>query len=119
MSWAAEEFKGIDLGDQRLDPRAILWAERRAEQPTASIPGACGSWAETQAAYRFLAQEERDWRDLLAPHWACSQARIREQAVVLCIQDTTELEFNGQAISGWGPLSYEAQRGLYLLPLRR
>lgn len=32
-----------------------------------------------------------EWRDILAPHWACSQPRLREQAVVLCIQDTTDL----------------------------
>ena len=37
-------------------------------------------------------------------------------AVVLCIQDTTELDFNGQEIAGLGPLSYEAQRGMYLHP---
>jgi transposase-like protein len=42
MSWAAEEFKGINLGDKRLNQRAILLAERLAEKPTASIPGACG-----------------------------------------------------------------------------
>jgi hypothetical protein len=36
--------------------------------------------------------------------------------VVLCVQDTTELDFNGQAIEGLGPLSYEAQRGMYLHP---
>jgi hypothetical protein len=39
---------------------------------------------------------------------------MHEQAVVLCIQDSTELNFNGQAISGLGPLTYEAQRGMYL-----
>jgi hypothetical protein len=36
--------------------------------------------------------------------------------VVLCLQDTTELNFNGQQMQGLGPLSYEAQRGLYLHP---
>jgi hypothetical protein len=36
--------------------------------------------------------------------------------VVLCLQDTTELDFNGQTIKGLGPLSYEAQRGMYLHP---
>jgi hypothetical protein len=41
---------------------------------------------------------------------------MRACEVVLCIQDTTELDFNGQAIAGLGPLSYEAQRGLYLHP---
>jgi hypothetical protein len=33
---------------------------------------------------------------------------------VLCLQDTTQLDFNGQDIEGLGPLSYEAQRGMYL-----
>jgi transposase len=36
--------------------------------------------------------------------------------LVLCLQDTTELDYNGQQIQGLGPLSYEAQRGLYLHP---
>lgn len=35
---------------------------------------------------------------------------------VLCIHDTTGLDFNGQAISGLEPLNYEAQRGMYLHP---
>lgn len=115
-SWAAAEFKDIDLGDQRLNKRAVLLAERLAEKPTASIPSACGGWEETAAAYRFLAQDELDWRDILAPHWQSSAERMRACEVVLCIQDTTELDFNGQAIAGLGPLSYEAQRGLYLHP---
>ena len=36
--------------------------------------------------------------------------------VVLCLHDTTELDFSGQTIEGLGPLSYEAQRGMYLHP---
>ena len=42
MSWAAEELKGIDLGDRRLDQRAVRLAERLTEKLTASIPQACG-----------------------------------------------------------------------------
>ncbi|PQV44143.1 IS4 family transposase [Paraburkholderia sp. BL21I4N1] len=34
--------------------------------------------------------------------------------MVLCIADTTELNFNGQDVDGAGPLSYEAQVGMYL-----
>src|SRR6218665_1441812 len=41
---------------------------------------------------------------------------MRQHRVVLCLQDTTELDFNGQSIEGLGPLSYEAQRGMYLHP---
>lgn len=36
--------------------------------------------------------------------------------VVLCLQDTTELDFNGQALTGFGPLSDDVQRGMYLHP---
>jgi hypothetical protein len=41
---------------------------------------------------------------------------MSQHPVVLCLQDTTELDFNGQATAGFGPLSYEAQRGMYLHP---
>ena len=116
MSWCEEEFKGIELGDERLNRRAVLLAERLAQKPSASIPGACESWAETAAAYRFLRNEEVSWDKVLAPHWQASQARMAQHRVVLCLQDTTELDYNGQQIEGLGPLSYEAQRGLYLHP---
>lgn len=116
MSWAAEEFKGLRLGDKRLESRAIRLIERLGAKPSASIPKACGGWAETQGAYRFFSQESLEWNDLMAPHWECTHKRMRENKVVLCLQDTTELNFNGQAIDGLGPLSHEAQRGLYLHP---
>ena len=39
------------------------------------------------------------------------------QAVALCLQDTTELDFTSQpGIAGLGRLSYEAQHGLYVHP---
>jgi hypothetical protein len=108
------EFKGIDLGDKRLNRRAILLAEQLSGSPTASIPQACGGWAETAAAYRFFAQDKLEWTDVMEPHWQSSSERMRACEVVLCLDDTTELNFNGQDITGLGPLSYEAQRGMYV-----
>lgn len=116
MDWATAEFADLDLGDARLSKRLVKLVEAFARQPMASIPAACGGWAETQAAYRFLSDESIDWQDMLSPHWKCTQERMRLHAVVLCIQDTTELDFNGQQIAGLGRLSYEAQRGMYLHP---
>ena len=120
-TWAAEEFAGAALGDGRLGKRLIKLAATFADKPTASIPGACADWAETQAAYRFFNQSSKKkqnigWQDILAPHIERTEARIRQHPVVLCLQDTTELDFNGQEILGLGPLSYEAQRGLSLHP---
>lgn len=75
------------------------------------------SWAETQAAYRFLSNPRSDWQALLQAHWDSSLGRMRGHEVVLNIQDTTELDFNGRQARGLGPLSYEAQRGMYLHPI--
>ena len=116
MGWAEKEFETINLGDPRLDRRAVLLAERLGQKPGASIPGACENWAETTAAYRFLSNDEVSWEDVLDAHAHASRARMAQHPVVLCLQDTTELDFNGQEIAGLGPLSYEAQRGLYLHP---
>jgi len=108
MGWAAQEFETIDLGDPRLNRRAVLLAERLGQKPGASILGACGNWAETAAAYRFLRNEQVSCEEVLAAHRQATMARIREHAVVLFLQDTTELDYNGQAVTGLGPLSYEA-----------
>lgn len=120
-AWAAEEFEGAELGDGRLNTRLIKLVERLADRPTASIPGACADWAETQAAYRFFEQSSGKkrglgWEDVLNPHLKRTESRMQQHPVVLCLQDTTELDFNGQRIAGLGPLSYEAQRGMYLHP---
>ena len=116
MSWAATEFESIDLGDPRRNRRAIRLVERLSANPTASIPQACGDWADTIAAYRFFGNDEVQWADILAPHIESSTARMAAHPVVLCIQDTTELDFNGQEVNCLGPLSYEAQRGMYVHP---
>lgn len=116
MSWAAEEFAELDLGDKRLNRRLVKLAETFSRQPTPSIPAACGGWADTQGAYRFFAHEDIDWQAILKPHWQASTERMAEHPVVLCLQDTTELDFNGQGIAGLGRLSYDAQRGMFLHP---
>lgn len=90
--------------------------ERFAADPMASVPKACWGWGETIGAYRFFDNDSVAWRDIMAPHWQQTQERMKAQPVVLCLQDTTELDFNGQGAIGLGPLSYEAQRGMYLHP---
>ena len=109
-------MKTLRLGDARLDARAVVLAEQLAQRPGASIPQACGDWAQTQAAYRFLANEDTSGQELLQAHAQASLKRMQAQAVVLCLQDTTELEFDGQSAQGLGRLNYEARRGLYVHP---
>ncbi len=89
---------------------------RFSDTPSASIPKSCNGWGETIATYRFLENDAVEWRDIMAPHWAQTQQRMGEHPVILCLQDTTELNFNGQQIGGLGQLSYEVQRGMYVHP---
>src|SRR6218665_3766058 len=121
MTWGAKEFAGAQMGAARLNHRLIKHTERFADKPTASIPGACPDGSETQGAYRFFDQANNakrplKWETVLAPHIERTAARMRQHRVVLCLQDTTELDFNGQSTEGLGPLSYEAQRAMYVPP---
>lgn len=52
----------------------------------------------------------------MASHWRQRQLRMQKELVALCLQDTTELNFNGQKIEGLGPLLHDSQRGMYLHP---
>ena len=111
MTWAEQELGGASLGDARLSRRLVKLATRLAESPSASIPQACRGWAEMRAAYRFPGPGQAG----LARHPAAALGRDgtahARAPVVLCLQDTTELDFEGKATRGLGPLSYEAQRG--------
>ena len=83
MSWAATEFRNLDLGDPRRNRRAIRLMEKLSAKPTASIPGACGDWADTIGAYRFFNNEEVEWSAILAPHIQNSVTRMAAHDVVL------------------------------------
>jgi hypothetical protein len=56
---------------------------------------------------------------LLAPHIESSVARMAALDAVLCIQDTTELGFNGQEASGLGPPERLAEMAAQLPPTTR
>ena len=66
--WAIEEMKTVDLPDKRLNERLAIVLSQLAGQPTASIPAACGGYAETAAAYRLFENERLSFKDVLQPH---------------------------------------------------
>jgi hypothetical protein len=117
MSALAEEFYGIDLGDQRRNRRARRLLERLGEKPTVSIPAACNGWRETRAAYRLFDTARVTTEAVLAPHIGATVERMRAHPRVLCIQDTSEIDYTGKpSMQGLGPLNLETRQGLYLHP---
>lgn len=115
--WAEEELSAADLGDGRLNRRAGVLLGQFAQRPEQSIPGACQGWPETQAAYRFFSNEKVTAEGVLLAHVEAVKARARQYPVVLCVQDTTQLDFTSKPqIEGLGPLTHEAALGLYVHP---
>jgi hypothetical protein len=64
---------------------------------------------ELRAVYRVIAK-------LSDYIWSVAPTPDAVVLPLLCIADTTELDFNGQDMAGLGPLSFESQRGMYLHP---
>lgn len=117
MSWAAEELSGINLGDKRLNSRSVKILDALGGDPINSIPASCNGYHETKAAYRFFDNPNVTPEKILEPHKAATFQRIAASDVVLCVQDTTELDFSGQKENiGMGVLNHDVRRGLYLHP---
>jgi hypothetical protein len=96
--WVEHEIAGCHMRDARLKRRLGEVLRRLAEQPEQSIPAACQSWAQTQAAYRFLDNDHVSPEDILEGHGRATLARIAAEPV-----ETPEL---AQRLIDW----YCAQR---------
>jgi hypothetical protein len=114
-----EEFKNVDLGDARLNERAMLIANRLGATPTLSIPAASHGRAEMEAAYRFFDNDKVTPHAVLAPHREATIARIKQCDLVVLAQDTTEMDLTRpqSEVQGTGPLTTETRRGSFFHPL--
>ena len=89
ISWAADEFAEVDLGDKRLDARLIKLCDSFSDAPESPINQACADWAETKAAYRFFQNENVDVGHIMAAHRDKTVRRARKHQTILALQDTS------------------------------
>ena len=108
-----EELLGIDLGDIRLNKRSKRVIEALAANPEASINASCEGWNDTLAAYRFFDNDAVTPEQILQPHREATKRRMREQPVVLIVQDTTELDYTQHPAKDARCLNTEQRFGLY------
>ena len=113
-SWAKNEALGSHINDARLRSRLHTLLSCLTNEPTESIPSASDGWAETLAAYRFLDNDKVDFEGIISGHRKATIERIKEQPVVLAIQDTTFLNFEKQEENKFGTLK-RTQSNQYLL----
>ena len=113
--WGERHFGEVDLGDQRLNERAARIAAAMIGRPSASLPQQMADVHQTKASYRFFKNERVSYAGLLQPHWDETRQEAADRAVVLMLQDTTELDYTGHpAAAGLGPIGNGQGQGLLL-----
>jgi hypothetical protein len=76
-----------------------------------TIPLACGDWAATKAAYRFLDNDRVSEADILAGHLAATRERFDAiDDPVLVLHDTTEFSFKREKAEAIG-LTHKVAKG--------
>ena len=112
MIWAVRECGSASFGDRRLTRRMISLVAALAEHPNVSIPEALDSWADVKAAYRFFDNKKVTPDPIFGAHREATLERIKDQPVILAIQDTTVLDYSSHPnTKGVGPIG---QTGLPL-----
>lgn len=95
--WAEQEFGGCDLGDPRRTRRLVKIVRDQAAQPSGSSSQAAGGHRHDLKGYYRLLNSEREQLDpesLLQTHRSQTIRRMKKEATVLIVQDTTELNFS-------------------------
>lgn len=121
--WAQHEFGGAPVGDRRVSERLVKVAAAQAQVPDRAFSGvAKGDWPAVKAYYRMIDQPEESqlsMANIVAPHRARTARRMQGQKTVLCVQDGSDLNYNGLAqCEGLGELGTNqtgaSSRGLHL-----
>ncbi len=93
-SWIDQELAGSEFADERLGRRFGVLMGQFAKGLGTTIPLACGDWANTKAAYRFLDNDRVSEAEILAGHFASTRDRFAAiDGPVLVLHDTTEFSF--------------------------
>src|SRR5690606_21966216 len=94
-SWLQPWLTHLPFKDSRLRFRFVQIVSRLSEHPGLRFTRALPTWASLKGAYRFMGNRSVAASDLTVATAAVTQERIVSQLsideVVLCVQDTTEL----------------------------
>ena len=103
--WVQKEVASCEFGDRRLGKRFDKLLTAMAGQLGSSLSVACQDWANTKAAYRFLANARVNEREILAGHFQATRERAAAtEGPLLVLHDTTEFSFARQKQTAIGLL---------------
>lgn len=114
MSWAELEFETLDIGDIRLNRRAVSIAAGLGLAPGRTIPQTFVSRSEIKACYRFFDNGLVSEKKILKPHVDKTIERISEYPVVLLPSDTSELDYTTKVAMVGKERTTNKKSGLWL-----
>lgn len=113
--WAQQTWEEVNLGDKRLNRRAIEIGARMAANPEGSLPQQMQSPSILQAAYRLMNNKHVTMPALLEPHYLQTREEAGKQKVVLWVNDLSEVDYTfHNAKTGLGPIGNEKGKGFLL-----
>lgn len=115
VEWAKQQLGGVDLGDKRLNKRAVDMAAKMAADPGASLPNQIEDPGELRRAYGLLNNERVSIEALLAPQCRKTLEVAGRVGLVLMVEDSTELDFTKHPSKrGLGPIGNGKGQGVIL-----
>jgi hypothetical protein len=112
-----ELFPPGSLPEKRLRERAVKIGRASTARPGAAMTEAFDEERDTKAAYNFVENERMSLSVLLDPAMRAVGRALRqepEDTTVLCVQDTTEINFaHLAAMTGLGEIGNPKNRGLF------
>lgn len=96
VHWTEEELASTQMDDERINTRLKKLIRLLSQTPERSIPHACPGWSDTVAAYRFLDNGIVSLDKILSGHQHSTLKRIKNEKVVLVLQDTTFMSYQSE-----------------------
>lgn len=93
-----DEYTGLDLGDRRLERRALQISEAIGQHPGGGFPSVFETEASLEGFYRFVNNDSVSPDALTEPHSEQAFARASTRGgPVLVLQDTSEFVYGGES----------------------
>jgi hypothetical protein len=113
--WVTKELGGIEFGDKRLNKRVLNILNKASQQPQASINTMFHTRKEIQACYRFFSNDLVNEAKIIEPHLNMTAERASQNPVVLCLSDTTSLNYTTRkTLKDSGYISSNNAQGFFL-----
>lgn len=114
-NWVVNELESLEIGDKRLNKRILSILDCVSKQPQLSINKLFHTRKEVQACYRFFSNDLVDETKIIQPHLDKSIERVSQHPVVLCLSDTTSLNYTTRKkLKDSGYISSNNAQGFFL-----